>query len=156
MCIISRLFGIRAFSWLKLFDTVKFNFGRNIDPCVITQSLWTSSFFGLSFQLRDRRFGFRIFSLRHSAFSWRGRLLQGFLNIFRSECCFCIRCHLFIRTCLRSGIDGRYSVTNSNRYKRKRWENNQVVEFISSSGGMLATLPNYHAVPFSLHNELYR
>ena len=38
----------------------------------------------------------------------------GCLNIFRSEGRFCIRCHLFISICLRSGIDGRYSVTNGN------------------------------------------
>ena len=36
----------------------------------------------------------------------------GFLNIFRSKGWFCIRCHFFIRICLRSGIDRRYSVTN--------------------------------------------
>ena len=34
------------------------------------------------------------------------------MNISRSKGCFCIRCHLFIRIFLRSGIDGRYSVTN--------------------------------------------
>ena len=42
----------------------------------------------------------------------------GCLNIFRSEGRFCIRCHLFIRICLRSGIDGRYSVTNGNILSR--------------------------------------
>ena len=31
----------------------------------------------------------------------------GFLKIFLSKGWFCIRCHLFIRICLRSGIDGR-------------------------------------------------
>ena len=36
----------------------------------------------------------------------------GFLNILLSKGWFCIRCHLFIRICLRSGIDGLYSVTN--------------------------------------------
>ena len=32
--------------------------GRNIGPCVITHSFWTSSFFGLSSQLIDQRFVF--------------------------------------------------------------------------------------------------
>ena len=32
--------------------------------------------------------------------------------MFRSKGWFCIRCHLLIRICLRSGIDGRYSITN--------------------------------------------
>ena len=35
--------------------------GRNIGPCVITHSFWTSSFFGVSSQLRDRRFVFSDF-----------------------------------------------------------------------------------------------
>ena len=46
----------------------------------------------------------------------------GFFNIFRSKGWFCIRCHLFIRVCLsnrmRSGIDGRYSVTNGKIFLR--------------------------------------
>ena len=36
----------------------------------------------------------------------------GFLDIFHSKGWFCITCHLFIRICLRSGIDRQYSVTN--------------------------------------------
>ena len=34
MCLISRLFCIRAFSWLKLFDSVKFNFVSLYSPVV--------------------------------------------------------------------------------------------------------------------------
>ena len=101
--------------------------GRNIGPCVITHSFWTSSFFGVSSQLIDRRFVFSDFPLWHSAVSWWGRLLQGFLNFFRNECWFCIRCQLFIRLCLRSGIDGRYSVVvtkTRNRPKRPKTTQN--------------------------------
>ena len=36
----------------------------------------------------------------------------GFQNIFLSKGWFSIRCHLVIKICLRSGIDGRNSATN--------------------------------------------
>ena len=43
----------------------------------------------------------------------RGGIIKGgFNNIFLSKGWFCIRCHLFIRICLRSGIYGRNSATN--------------------------------------------
>ena len=34
------------------------------------------------------------------------------LNIFLSKGWICIRCYLFLRIYLSSGIDGRYSLTN--------------------------------------------
>ena len=44
---------------------------------------------------------------------YRGGISEGgFKNIFLSKGWFYIRCHLFIRICLRSGIDGRNSATN--------------------------------------------
>ena len=59
---------------------------------------------------QDRKFrDLRVLLSKTSLFY---KIRGGFLNIFRSKGWFCIRCHLFIRICLRSGIDGRYSVTN--------------------------------------------
>ena len=55
---------------------------------------------------------FALQSTSFKDFPFLNEITGKFLNIFLSKGWFCIRCHLFIRICLRSGIDGWYSVTN--------------------------------------------
>ena len=64
---------------------------------------------------QDRKFKDQSFALTSTSFKDLHFLYEirlGFLKILLGKGWFCIICHLFIRTCLRLGIDRRYSVTN--------------------------------------------